>query len=255
LFLGPTGVGKTETAKALAQIYFGNEQEIIRVDMSEYQEISAIQRLIGDEHESLGGILTNAIREKPFSTVLLDEIEKAHPKILDLFLQVLDEGRLTDALGQTVDFRNAIIIATSNAGANFIRNFIQKSPGKIDMEALTKELLDKVQNENIFKPEFLNRFDSVVAYRPLNLEELKKVVEIKMDQLNKRLEPKQIKVRLTATAKNKLAKLGFDPSFGARALARVMSDTLENLLADKILQNTLKAGDIFEVSEEMIQWI
>ena len=253
LFLGPTGVGKTETAKALAEIQFGSEKNMIRVDMSEFQEISSIRRLIGDETQATGGMLTDAIREKPFTCVLLDEIEKAHPKILDLFLQVIDEGRLTDALGQEVDFRNSIIIATSNAGANLIRQYIEKYGAQINMDSLSKTLLDYIQNQGIFRPEFLNRFDSVVAYRPLIVEELLQVVDRQLVNINKRLADKQITLTLNDIAKRKLAQIGFDPAFGARALVRVMTNTVENIAAQAILSGKVQKGGVFEVSAEMIQ--
>lgn len=253
LFFGPTGVGKTETAKALAEIQFGSEKNMIRVDMSEFQEITSIRRLIGDETQATGGVLTDAIREKPFTCVLLDEIEKAHPKILDLFLQVLDEGRLTDALGQEVDFTNSIIIATSNAGANLIRQYIDQYGAQINMEALSKTLLDYIQNQGIFRPEFLNRFDSVIAYRPLNVEELLQVVDRQLVNINQRLADKQITLGLNDGAKRKLAQIGFDPAFGARALVRTMTNTVENIAAQAILSGKVQKGGIFEVTAEMIQ--
>lgn len=253
LFLGPTGVGKTETAKALSEVIFGSDQAMIRIDMSEYQEISAIRRLIGDETQATGGMLTDQIREHPFAVVLLDEIEKAHPKILDIFLQVLDDGRLTDALGQVADFRNAIIIATSNAGSNLIRQTIQNQTTTTDMEALSKQLLDLVQNEGTFRPEFLNRFDAVVAYRPLTVDELVSVVDRQLALINKRMEERHMSVVMQAPAKQKLAQLGFDPAFGARALVRAMTQTVENQLAQAILRGSVQSGGSFEVTQEMIQ--
>lgn len=260
LFLGPTGVGKTETAKALSEIYFGNQDSMIRFDMSEFQDPSSIRQLLGDASLNESGRLTTAIREKPFTCLLLDELEKAHPKILDIFLQVLDEGRLTDALGQVADFRNAIIIATSNAGAQWLRQQIEsklvESNGQepnIDMEVISKQLLDEVQNQNIFKPEFLNRFDAVVAYRPLTATELEKVVDLQLASLNKRLAPKQITVTINEAARTRLAKLGFDPVFGARALSRTMVELVENQVASALLKDELKKGGAFEVTEEMIQ--
>lgn len=253
LFLGPTGVGKTETAKALCEVIFRSETAMIRVDMSEFQELTSIRRLIGDETQGSGGVLTDSIREKPFTVVLLDEIEKAHPKILDLFLQLLDEGRLTDALGQVADFRNAIIIATSNAGANIIRQAIVQQGSAVDMEAVAKQLLDTIQNNNTFRPEFLNRFDAVVAYRPLTVDELMQVVDRQLALINQRLSERQITVTMADAAKRKLAQLGFDPAYGARALTRAMAETVENQLAEVILKEQLQKGGSFEVTQEMIK--
>ena len=250
LFLGPTGVGKTETAKALSEAYFGNEKNMVRFDMSEYQDVASSNRLIGGPGYEAGGLLTNAIREQPFTLLLLDEIEKAHPNILNLFLQVLDEGQLKDSLGQVVDFSNTIIIATSNAGANFIRQFLSQNAN--NMAGLKEKLLDYVQNQNIFKPEFLNRFDAVVAFRPLTQEELIKVVDILLSRINGNLSEKRITVTLDQAAKEKLANLGFDPQFGARALARTMQAKVENLVAAKILDGSLGEGQTFNITGEMI---
>jgi ATP-dependent Clp protease ATP-binding subunit ClpC len=263
LFLGPTGVGKTETAKALAEIYFGSEKNMLRLDMSEFQEISSIESLIGDVNQGVGGRLTDGIRQNPFTCILLDEIEKAHPKILDIFLQVLDEGRLTDALGQVADFRNAIIIATSNAGAQWLKEAInqamqEQNPANnsqiaIDMEKISKELIEEVQRENLFRPEFLNRFDSVTAFRPLTAKELEQVVDFQLAILNKRLATKQITVSLNPEAKTKLAQIGFNPEFGARALTRTMVEVVENKVAQALLKNEIANGGTFEITPEMVQ--
>ncbi|NCO44077.1 ATP-dependent Clp protease ATP-binding subunit, partial [Candidatus Berkelbacteria bacterium] len=171
----------------------------------------------------------------------------------DIFLQVLDDGRLTDALGQVADFRNAIIIATSNAGSNLIRQTIQSQTTATDMEVLSKQLLDLVQNEGTFRPEFLNRFDAVVAYRPLTVDELMSVVDRQLALINKRMEERHMTVVMQAPAKQKLAQLGFDPAFGARALVRAMTQTVENQLAQAILGGSVKSGGSFEVTQEMIQ--
>ena len=247
MFLGPTGVGKTECAKTLAEAYFGNENQMLRFDMSEYQETAAIPRLIGSK---LGepGILASRVREKPFSLLLLDEIEKAHPNILNLFLQVLDEGRLTDSMGRTVDFKNTIIIATSNAGSEWIREQLQKSQ-RID----SKLFIDYLLKMGLFKPEFLNRFDAVIAFRPLSQEELEKVVEIMLGRLSKQLAEKQIKIEIEENAKRKLAAIGFDPEFGARALRRVIQEKVENQIAKAILENKLQPGSTFVITEKMVE--
>ena len=253
LFVGPTGVGKTETAKALAEAYFGADDKMIRLHMSEYQTSDAVSKLIGaspQAGEAGGqGELTKAVKDNPFTVVLLDEIEKANPSILNLFLQVLDDGRLTDGTGRTVDFSNTIIIATSNAGAEIIRQAIKKNT---PYEELKKTLLEFLQSRNIFKPEFLNRFDAVIAYRSLTLDELLKIVDIMTAKVNGSLKSKNISITLTMPAKQKLVQLGYDPVYGARPLWRVIQSKIEDPLADRLLRDGIKPGTTITVDEKDI---
>ncbi|MCA9388870.1 ATP-dependent Clp protease ATP-binding subunit [Candidatus Berkelbacteria bacterium] len=253
MFLGPTGVGKTETAKALAENYFGSEKAMIRLDMSEYQSPASLAQLIGsstEAQESGAGQLTSAVRDTPFSLVLLDEIEKAHSDILNIFLQILDEGQVKDGLGRVVDFTNTIIIATSNAGSELIRQAVQ---AKQSNEELKKKLLDYVQSQGLFRPEFLNRFDAIVSYKPLTEEQLLKIVDLQLGGLNKRLKEEGITVVLNETAKQKLATLGYQPEFGARALKRVLQDKVENIVANKLLKGEVQRGQNLEITGEMIK--
>lgn len=242
LFLGPTGVGKTETSKALAEIYFGSEERMIRLDMSEFQNVGDIPRLIGSPGEE--GLLTTKVRETPFSLILLDEIEKAHPNILNLFLQVLDEGHLTDGLGRKVDFKNAIIIATSNAGYQIILEAIKKEE---PMTEIKGELLDFLFKEGIFRPEFINRFDAVVVFKSLTKENLLDVAELLFQKLKKNLKEKEIEFVITTSLKEKIVELGYDPTFGARQMRRVIQDKVENVLASALLSGQLKRGGKVEV--------
>ncbi|MBU6491049.1 ATP-dependent Clp protease ATP-binding subunit [Patescibacteria group bacterium] len=247
LFLGPTGVGKTETAKALAAAYFGSEKRMIRFDMSEYQQADSINRLIG--HDAARGALTTAIMDDPFSLVLLDELEKANSDVLNVFLQVLDEGRLTDALGRTTDFTNAIIIATSNAGAELIRESVAQEGGEAN---LRERVLETLQTQGIFKPEFLNRFDDIIMFKPLSREQMSRVAELLLVDLNERLKDRNITVHATPEALAKLVELGFDQEFGARPLRRVVQDKVENLVAQKLLEGTLNRGDTLSLAPENI---
>ncbi len=242
LFLGPTGVGKTETSKALAEVYFGSEEKMIRLDMSEFQNIQDIPRLLGSTTEE--GLLTTRVREKPFSLILLDEIEKAHPNILNLFLQVLDEGHLTDGIGRKIDFKNTIIIATSNAGYQVILEAIKKEK---PMSEIKDELLDFLFKEAIFRPEFINRFDAVVVFKNLTKENLLDIAELLLQKLKKNLKEKEIEFVVSEALKEKIVELGYDPTFGARQIRRVIQDKVENVLATALLSDEIKRGDRVEV--------
>lgn len=243
LFLGPTGVGKTETAKALADIYYGGEKNIIRLDMSEYTDEDGMRRLLGDPPGAGDerGQLTDKIHDNPASLVLLDEFEKANPKILNLFLQVLDDGRLTDNKGITVSFRNAIIIATSNGGSEFIREELEKE-GVVINKAFHQKLLEYLQTNGIFKPELLNRFDDIVTFRPLGKEQVGNVTRLLLDQLAKSLLDQDITFVYDDAVVEKIAKEGFDVEFGARPLRRFIQDTVEDIIAQKKLTHELDRG-------------
>jgi ATP-dependent Clp protease ATP-binding subunit ClpC len=245
LFLGPTGVGKTETAKALADSYFGSEDKIIRLDMSEFQAIKDIQRLIGSSEQ--GGILADKVRENPFSLVLLDEIEKAHPNILNLFLQVLDEGYLTDWMGRKIDFKNTIIIATGNAGYKVI---LEALKNKVRWSEVKQKLLDDLFEKRIFRPEFINRFDSFVVFKPLNRENLLDIAGLIMERLKKNLQKKGIELAVTESLKEKIVELSYNPVFGARQMKRVVQDKVENVLATGLLSGKLKRGQKVEIDPD-----
>lgn len=240
LFLGPTGVGKTELAKTVAEVYFGDENDMIRLDMSEYQAQSSLPRLIGSPENGTPGLLTEAVRHKPFALLLLDEIEKAHPDILTIFLQVMEDGRLTDALGRTVDFTNLIIVATSNAGTSYIQDQINQ--GKKIEEF--KDHLIKEEIRDIFRPEFINRFDGTVVFKPLSEEEIFKIAGLMLKKVQKRLEEKGIFFETTEAAQRELARAGFDPVFGARPLRRVIQEQVDNALANFLLTGKLGRRDV-----------
>ncbi|MDO8600172.1 MAG: AAA family ATPase [bacterium] len=245
LFLGPTGVGKTETAKALARHYFGGENAMVRFDMSEYQNPEDTARLIGSEQGGIAGALSSAAHEHPFSLMLFDEIEKAHPNILNLFLQILDEGRLTDAFGKTASFKNAILIATSNAGAEFIRQ--ELSHGRNNYESLQKDLVDFVLREGIFKPEFLNRFDGVIVFKPLSPEEVKEVARLMLGALGERLNEQGYEHEITEETLRTVAAKGYNETFGARELRRVIQDDVESRIAREILEEKYQKGDTIQI--------
>ena len=239
LFLGPTGVGKTELAKALAESLFDDEHNIVRIDMTEYMEKYSVSRLIGAPPGYVGyeegGQLTEAVRRKPYSVVLFDEIEKAHPDIFNILLQVLDDGRITDSQGRTVDFKNTIIILTSNLGSEYILEGIQKN-GEISEEA--KEKVQQLLRKS-FRPEFLNRLDEIVFYKPLMKDQISKILDLLIVDLEKRLEDRNIKLTLTQSAKDYLIDNGYDEAYGARPLKRFVQKKLETLIAKSILENKI----------------
>lgn len=246
LFLGPTGVGKTETAKALSQIYFGSEENIVRLDMSEFQESHSLERIIGPEENQFA----QRIKENPYSVVLLDEIEKAHKNILNLFLQVLDEGYFSDVAGQKVSFLNTIIIATSNAGAEFIRQAILKS---IDPNKIKSELIEYLFKQDIFRPEFLNRFDAVVIFHPLSLDNIKIIAKLMLTKLNRNLsKTRGLEIEITSNLVNKLAEIGFDPVFGARAMQRVIQEKIEAIIAKDIIEGKYKPGALIQLDVDKL---
>ena len=235
MFLGPTGVGKTELAKSLAECLFDDEHNIVRIDMSEYMEKYSVSRLIGAPPGYVGyeegGQLTEAVRRRPYSVVLFDEIEKAHPDVFNILLQVLDDGRITDSQGRTIDFKNTIIILTSNLGSDFILEGIEQN-GEISEDA--KEKVQKLLKQS-FRPEFLNRLDEIVFYKPLKKSEISKILELLIVDLEKRLSDKHISLNLTNEAKNYLIENGYDEVYGARPLKRFVQKKLETLIAKKIL--------------------
>ncbi|MDX9893056.1 MAG: AAA family ATPase [Patescibacteria group bacterium] len=241
LFLGPTGVGKTELAKTVAEVYFGDQENMIRLDMSEYQDKTSLNRLIGAPpgYGEEGGFLSEAVRKNPFSLILLDEIEKAHPDILNIFLQIMEDGRLTDNNGRTVDFTNAIIIATSNAASTFIQEQIRNGTS---VEQTKQQLMDRELNQ-YFRPEFLNRFDGVIVFKPLSLEDVQKIAQLMINKVARNLEAKGIKLEITPTALADLASQGFDPQFGARPLRRLIQEKIQDPLANYLLANKIERRD------------
>ncbi|MEK7072196.1 MAG: AAA family ATPase, partial [Patescibacteria group bacterium] len=244
LFLGPTGVGKTQLAKTLAEVYFGAEKNMIRLDMSEFQDQSGIARFIGTSRGG-DGLLTEPVRKNPFSLVLLDEIEKADKDIINIFLQVMEDGRLTDGSGQVIDFTNTIIIATSNAGTGFIQDQIKLG---IDIEEITKQLIE-THLKPYYRPEFLNRLDEVIVFKPLQIEEVKQITKLLLGDVATNLEAKGVTLEVTDVAIAELAQMGFDPTMGARPLKRVIQEKVRDVLATYVLENRLERRDkvVFDV--------
>ncbi len=240
LFLGPTGVGKTELAKTIAEVYFGGENRMIRIDMSEFQDKTGIYRLIGQPGQKGTGLLTEAVRQQPFSLVLLDEMEKADPDILNLFLQVFDDGRLTDSIGRVIDFTNTIIISTSNAGTTYVQDRLNQG---IKVETIRQELI-RGELKKYYRPEFLNRFDGIVLFRALVREEIKQIADLMLKRVASDLETRGVELRVEDAALETLAGVGFDPEFGARPMRRAIQERVENQLADLVLSGKLKRRDI-----------
>lgn len=250
LFLGPTGVGKTEVSKTLAEAYFGSEDRLIRLDMNEFINADSINRLLTSGNQTSPSFL-DKIKQQPFSVVLLDEIEKAHPEIINVFLQLFDEGTLVDNDNRTYSFRDSIIIVTSNAGSEFIREKIDKS---VNIEVLTDELTNKLIHEGQFKPELMNRFDDIIIFGPLSETELQQVVAVMLKHVNQELVNQKITVSLSPGVVARLANKGHDPAMGARPLRRLMQKTIETLVADRILSGQLSAGDNLHIDESDISW-
>ena len=261
MFLGPTGVGKTELVRALAEFMFGNEDNMIRLDMSEFQERHTVARLIGAPPGYVGydegGQLTEGVRRKNYCAVLLDEIEKAHPEVFNILLQIFDSGTLTDARGRRVDFRNSILVMTSNLGSDLIKRettmgFSVKSDDAQTEESSYQRMKDKVMDEvkRFFRPEFLNRIDATVVFHQLTRVEILEIVDLMMDQVRKELEDKQVELELTDAARDYLGEAGFDPVMGARPLRRLIQNEVEDTLSDEILSGRLNAGDLALVDME-----
>ena len=265
LFLGPTGVGKTELSKALAESLFGNEDAMIRIDMSEYMEGHSVSKLIGSPPGYVGfeegGQLTEKIRRKPYSVILFDEIEKAHPDVMNMLLQILEDGRLTDSQGRTVNFKNAVIIMTSNVGARvitdkkslgFMLNSDKKEEARKEYENTKKEVMAELKKE--FRPEFINRIDEIIVFHKLEDEEIKQIINIMLQEVENRLKDQSIEVEIDDSIKELIAKKGIDKAFGARPLRRSIQSLVEDKIAEAILDGIIKPGKkskIFAEDEEV----
>jgi ATP-dependent Clp protease ATP-binding subunit ClpB len=246
LFLGPTGVGKTELSKALAEFLFDTEESMVRIDMSEFMEKHSVARMIGAPPGYVGyeegGYLTEAVRRRPYSVILLDEVEKAHPDVFNVLLQVLDDGRLTDGQGRTVDFRNTVIVMTSNLASELI----QELSGEENYAKMKSAVLEVVGQH--FRPEFINRVDDVVVFHPLSMEQIRAIVDIQLEHLRRRLRSRDMDLTLEDAARDKLGEAGFDPVYGARPLKRAIQQHLENPLAQRLLKGDFGPGDVIDVS-------
>jgi ATP-dependent Clp protease ATP-binding subunit ClpB len=251
LFLGPTGVGKTELCKALAEFLFDSTDAMVRIDMSEFMEKHAVSRLVGAPPGYVGyeegGYLTEAVRRRPYSVILLDEVEKAHPDVFNILLQVLDDGRLTDGQGRTVDFRNTVIVMTSNLGSQMIQDMASDDSAEAYTQ-MKAAVMGVVQAH--FRPEFINRLDDIVVFHPLDKPQIKAIARIQLRGLEKRLGERGIRIELSDAALEQLANAGFDPVYGARPLKRAIQQQLENPLAQAILSGRFASGDTVQVDAE-----
>lgn len=245
LFIGPTGVGKTELAKTISSVYFGGEDEMTRIDMSEFQDSSAINRLLGQPNKQGSGLLTEQVRQNPYSLLLLDELEKASKDVLNIFLQVFDDGRLTDSTGREVDFTNTIIIATSNAGTEYVQDKI--SEGK-ELESIKNDLVSNKLQE-FYPPEFLNRFDGIILFKALDKEEVKEIADLMLDRVRADMENKGVELKVTEEALDSLVEQGYDPEFGARPMERAIQDNIENKLAQLVLKDKLDRRDVVTIKQ------
>ena len=250
LFLGPTGVGKTETAKTLAEVYFGKEETMTRFDMTEYQTEDGIDRLVGSFERNEPGILASKMRSTPYGILLLDEFEKAHPKVKNLFLQILDEGFFSDYAGTRINMRNTIIIATSNAGSQMIAEFTRASREPAEME---REIISYIEQQNILSPELLNRFDAIIIFRMLDMKTLYQISRLMLQKLVARLKKQNLILTITEPLVNAVAKGGFDPAWGARPMQRFIQDKIEKIIADKIIRRELVPGTAFSLADEELQ--
>ena len=253
LFLGPTGVGKTELCKALAEFLFDTTDAMVRIDMSEFMEKHAVSRLVGAPPGYVGyeegGYLTEAVRRRPYSVILLDEVEKAHPDVFNILLQVLDDGRLTDGQGRTVDFRNTVIVMTSNLGSQMIRDAAESNGDAEEQYTQMKASVMGVVQAH-FRPEFINRLDEIVVFRPLDKDQIRAIAKIQLAYLEQRLAERQLKLEVSDDALTLLGNVGFDPVYGARPLKRAIQQQLENPLAKQILESRFQPGDTIHVQVE-----
>ena len=258
MFLGPTGVGKTELAKALAEALFDDENNMVRIDMSEYMEKFSVSRLIGAPPGYVGyeegGQLTEAVRRKPYSVVLFDEIEKAHPDVFNVLLQVLDDGRITDSQGRTVDFKNTILIMTSNIGSSYLLEGIE-ADGTIK-QAAQDEVMDDLRAH--FRPEFLNRLDEIIMFKPLTKDDIENIIAIMVANLNKRIADKELSIEVSDEAAAFIVDKGYDPVYGARPLKRFLQKHVETLVGRMILADEVKPGDVIVIDtdgEKLTAWV